>query len=122
MDWQEIERRLKMEILPGRTYILKADGKQRRRVISNNGHKISMQTGSRRTQTKAITHEMIKHAFDILKEKGRFDSNDFRVRFDKEYLAGQCRFSMTGGVLVELGIADIVPAQSGERCNYILIP
>ena len=78
-----------------------------------------MQTGAKSSQTKAITYSMIRYAFDTLSTKGSFDSTDFRVRFKAEYVAAPCRFSMTGGVLVELGLADLVPTSNEGVCRYV---
>jgi hypothetical protein len=76
-----------------------------------------MRTGKR--QSKAITYEMIEYAFDVLQRTGRFDSRDFRSRFAAEYAAAPCRYSMTGGVLVEVGVATIVPGEGDEECHYL---
>jgi len=121
-DWSELERRIEREIKQDSSRILKCNGIERRRVTSNNNHKIGMQTGSRPNQTKAITYEMVEFAFNTLLSKGRFDSKDFRKRFDAKYRAGPCRFSMTGGILVELGVAKIVPAEKEEDCCYMRTP
>jgi hypothetical protein len=117
-DWSELEERIKKEIKPNSSYILKCDGIGRRRVTSNKNRKIGMQTGSTPNQTKAITYEMVEFAFGMLLSNGRFDSRDFRDQFKAKYKAGPCRFSMTGGVLVELDVAEIVPAENEEACYY----
>lgn len=118
-NWSELEKRIEKEIGPNYTCILKCDGVGRRRVISNKNRKIGMQTGSTPNQTKAITYGMLEYAFNTLMSKGHFDSGDFRSQFEAKYKAGPCRFSMTGGVLVELGVADIIPAENEEDCYYI---
>jgi hypothetical protein len=83
---------------------------------------IVMQTGVNTRQTKAITHDMIRHAFETLMQRGRFNSKDFRRRFHAEYEAAPCRFSMTGGVLVELGVAQLLPANRGGEAVYVRNP
>ena len=122
MNWQELEERIQTGIIPRRSRILKADGKGRRLVTSNRGRKIGMRTGIKTTQSKAITYDMIEFAFETLSAKGRFDSTDFRTRFKDEYNAAPCRFSMTGGVLVELGLSNIVPSPNEEACYYTKNP
>lgn len=118
MTWQELQHRIQLEIRPNHSSILKSDGVERRPVTSNNGNKIGMRTGVKSPQSKAITYEMIRYAFEVLSAKGRFDSEDFRIHFNREYEAAPCRFSMTGGILVELGLATILPSQDDERCCY----
>lgn len=122
MTWQEIEHRLHLEIRPGSSSILKADGRERRTVTSNRGRRIGMRTGVTTKQTKAIDYDMIRDAFETLMLRGRFDSADFRRRFRRAYDAAPCRFSMTGGVLVELGLASLEPAERGEEAVYIRSP
>jgi len=117
MNWQQLEQRIKNEIEPGRTAILKSNGDERRIVTSNDGRTIRMRTGVETDSDKAISYEMIKSAFETLIEKGKFDSVDFRAQFSKEYRNAPCRYSMTGGVLVELGVAQRVPFDK-KRCTY----
>jgi hypothetical protein len=54
--------------------------------------------------------------------EGSFDSTDFRARFNDEYNAAPCRFSMTGGILVELGMANLVPGLNEKTCRYTKKP
>lgn len=122
MNWQELEKRVQTEIRPHRSRILKADGKGRRLVTSNRGRKIGMRTGVKTSQSKAITYDMIKYAFETLSTKGSFDSTDFCACFNDEYDAAPCRFSMTGGILVELDVAKIVPSANEETCHYTKKP
>lgn len=119
IDWPELEERIKSRIEPNTSYILKCDGVGRRRVTSNNGHKIGMQTGSTPHQTKAITYEMIEFAFNTIMRNERFNSQKFCEQFKDQYEAGPCRFSMTGGILVELEVAALMPAQNEDDCYYI---
>jgi len=121
MTWNIIEQKLKNNIIPKRTKILKCDGAGRRLVVSNDGVKIGMETGLQTAQTKAITYEMIKNAYESLIGKGRFDSSDFRKKYQSEYEAGPCRYSMVGGVLVELGVARLMSAVSSRSCYYVKI-
>lgn len=121
MTWNTIEQKLKSNIIPKRTKILKSDGTGRRLVVSNDGAKIGMETGVQTTQTKAITYDMIKNAYETLIGKGRFDSSDFRKKYRSEYEAGPCRYSMVGGVLVELGVARLMSAGSKRSCYYLKI-
>ncbi|HPD60300.1 MAG TPA: hypothetical protein PKV48_00865 [Thermodesulfobacteriota bacterium] len=121
MTWNIIEQELKSSIIPKRTRILKCDGTGRRLVVSNDGVKIGMETGVQTAQTKAITYDMIKNAYETLIGKGRFDSRDFRKKYQSEYEAGPCRYSMVGGVLVELGVARLMSAGSSRSCYYLKI-
>lgn len=88
-------------------------------VTSNSGQTIGMRTGVATRHTKTISYEMLRHAFDTLQAQGRFDSTDFRARFGAEYRSAPCRYSMTGGVLVEVGVAVLVPADAEEGCHYL---
>ncbi len=122
MTRADIESRILREIQPGKTCILKSDGREARKVTANANQKISMRVGVRTKQTKAISYEMVRHAYETLKIKGRYDSSDFREKFDQEYTAAPCRFSMTGGILVELDLARIMPAKRGLPAYYTLRP
>src|SRR2546426_6672518 len=122
MSWTDAEKRIRTRIVPGGSGIMKCDGVTRRAVISNVGEKISMRTGVGTKNTKAITYSMLRHAFDILESTGRFDSADFRTRFDAEYRAAPCRYSMTGGILVEIGLATIRPGPGTGECCYVASP
>ena len=122
IDWPELEKRIKRQIKPKSSRILKCDGIERWRVTSNNGHKIGMQIGSTPHQTKAITYEMIKLAFDTVMNNEQFNSHKFRERYKDQYEAGPCRFSMAGGILVELGVATLMPADTEDDCYYIKKP
>lgn len=97
--------RIQNSIIPGTTKILKADGKSHRLVTSNGEGKIRMRTGVKTNYTKRITYDMIYYALDTLNNRGCFESSDFRKRFSNEYNSAPCRFSMIGGILVELGLA-----------------
>jgi len=121
MTWNIIEQKLKSRIIPKHTRILKSDGTGRRLVVSNDGVKIGMETGVQTAQTKAITYDMIRNAYETLVGKGRFDSSDFRKKYQREYEAGPCRYSMVGGVLVELGVARLMSARSNRSCYYLKI-
>jgi hypothetical protein len=78
-----------------------------------------MRTGVETDSKKSISYEMIRYAFETLLKKGGFYSQDFRDRFGQEYGNATCRYSMTGGVLVELGIAQRIPI-TRNRCYYKL--
>ena len=78
-----------------------------------------MRTGVNTDQSKTVTYEMIEYAYETLIRTGRFDSANFRARFKDQYAAGPCRFSMTGGILVELGIAEIEPSEDQTTCSYV---
>ena len=118
MKWPEAEARIRVQIIAGSTAILKCDGVRRRPVTSNTAVSIGMQTGVTTKQTKTITYRMLRHAFEVLQTKGRFDSGDFRLKFENEYIAAPCRYSMTGGILVEIEAATLVRGLS-EGCYYL---
>ena len=120
MEWTEAEQRIREQIVPG-TGVLKCNGLSRRDVISNRPDRIVMRTGVKTAQTKTVSYAMLKHAFDVLQATGRFDSADFRRKFQKEYVAAPCRYSMTGGVLVEVGVARLEPGLSDRSCRYIAV-
>jgi len=116
MNWQELNQRIRVEIQPGHQGILKCKGNKRRPIISNDGHKIAMRTGVTTNTVHTISYRMIRYAFEKLSKNGTFDSADFRARFRREYQNATCRYSMVGGVLVEMGIAQRHPA--GNSCYY----
>jgi hypothetical protein len=121
MAWKIVEQKIKSRIIPQKTRILKCDGASRRLVVSNDGLRIGMQTGVQTAQTKAITYDMIKNAYETLIRKGRFDSSDFRKKYQNEYESAPCRYSMVGGVLVELEVARLISVGSRRSCHYIKI-
>jgi hypothetical protein len=118
MNWSDAERMIQTTIIAGSTKILKCNGRERRAVTSNDGTKIGMRTGATTTQSKAISYEMLRHALEILQKKGTFDSTDFKQKFEEAYERGPCRYSMTGGVLVEIGAATLVSNEDESSCTY----
>jgi hypothetical protein len=119
MNWAKVELLIRKRIIPRETEVLKCDGVERRQVTSNRGDKIGMRTGVTSFQTKAISYEMLCYAFETLQTTGRFDSRAFRSKFSEEYAAAPCRYSMTGGVLVEVGVATLVAGDSEDGCYYL---
>lgn len=117
MTWQAAEMLIQTTIVPASAGILKCSGTDRRCIISNDGRVILMRTGAVAGRNKETTYGMIKTAFELLKVTGRFDSNDFRKAYPKKYADGQCRYSMTGGVLVEIGVAVRI-VERKDRCHY----
>lgn len=114
MNWKQLERRLRSELGPAHRGILKCQGSDRRAIVSNNGNVIVMRTGI--NDTHSISYEMIHYAFNILSTKEIFNSQDFRARFAKELADATCRYSMTGGILVELQLAQRII--KGKSCYY----
>jgi len=115
---QEMERRIQNEIIPGQTRILKAQGRERRLVISNKDREIRMKTGVKTNASKKITYDMVAFALKTISKRGCFKSEDFRAQFREEYCNGPCKFTMTGGVLVKLGIANREPGKKRGTCYY----
>jgi hypothetical protein len=105
MQWSGVEQRIRKQIIPGSRGILKCSGMERRSITSNTGEKIGMRTGVRTRATKAITYDMLEYAFGVLQRQGEFTCKDFRSKFPTEYANGPCRYSMTGGALVEVEVA-----------------
>jgi len=119
-DWEEVAEQIQRKLTPRHRGILKCQGDDRRDIVSNDGRTISMRTGVETNATKSITYQMIKHAFDRLKAGCVFDSLYFRKRYFREYRnRGSCLYSMVGGVLVELKLADRLP-KDGKSCYYAL--
>lgn len=119
MKWSQVAQRIRTQVVAGRTSVLKCDGIERRAVTSNTGQRIGMRTGVATRHTKAITYDMLRYGFEVLQARGKFDSADFRAKFSTEYQAAPCRYSTTGGVLVEVGVAILVPGDAEERCHYL---
>ncbi len=120
MTWPVAQRRIATTIQPGSCAILKCDGAGRRPVTASDSKTISMRTGVKTTQTKTISYEMLEYAMTVLNRTGRFTSANFRERFGREYADAPCRFSMTGGILVEIGAATLVPGSREGSCSYEL--
>ncbi len=116
MNWTEVEINIRRKIKPGSQGILKCLGNVRRPIISNDGNIIRIKTGIKSNRTKTISYEMIQFAFNRIIENEKFDSQYFRSRFSKEYKNGSCIYSIVGGVLVEMGVAQRHP--KGNSCYY----
>jgi hypothetical protein len=119
LNWQQLQERIVREIQPNHQGILKCKGDERRAILSNNGDKIVIRTGVETTATKNISFEMIHFAFDKLMKREDFDSAYYRTRFEKEYKDGQCRYSIVGGILIEMDIAERHP-KGKNSCVYRL--
>ncbi|MBM3150789.1 MAG: hypothetical protein FJZ96_01065 [Chloroflexi bacterium] len=117
MTWQQLEKRIRSEIQPGHRGILKCRGNDRRSIIANNGNEISIRTGVKTDNAKSVTYEMIKYAYDIITCGKIFDSTYYQNRYSKEYRDGQCRYSIVGGILVEMGEAERIPSGTNS-CLY----
>lgn len=114
MDWEQLRNSIYSEIQPGHRGLLKCQGEKRRAIISNDGNKISIQTGK---YSKTITYEMIQYAFNKIEIDGEFDSKYFRKKYTKEYDIASCRYSMVGGVLVELDLVERI-SNGKNSCIY----
>jgi hypothetical protein len=118
MTWNQLQQRIQSQIKPDHRGILKCRGNERRAIVSNNGQKIVMIKGKITRQSASISYEMIRYAFAIIIKSKKFDSKDFRAKFPKKYASADCRYSMTGGVLVEMGVG--IRVKSGNGCYYEL--
>jgi hypothetical protein len=118
MKWKELKKRILKKITSDHRGILKCKCNERRSIVSNDGHKVVMKTGINTRASHSITYEMIYYAFEKLAKKEVFDSPYFRKRFEKEYKNAPCRYSMTGGILVEMGVANRHPTR--KSCYYTL--
>jgi len=103
ISWKEISKRIDGEINPG-TKIPDTRGNNRE-VTKKVGSRIYMRTGVKTNNEKHITKEMVQYAYDIIKNGGVFTRGKLEKTFPKEYKQGGCVFSMTGGILVKLGVA-----------------
>ncbi len=120
-DWKEVEKRIKSKLTPQHRGILTYHGNARRKIVSNDGQIIRMWTGKNNTKPiKPITYQMIKYAFDRLRGGCIFNSPYFRLSYEREYRNGSCRYSMVGGILVELKLAT--RHRIGKKsCYYVPI-
>lgn len=118
MKWEELKKQIQTELTPNHRGVLKCKCDERRLIVSNDGEKIVMRTGIKTETSYSITYGMIRYAFEKLARNEVFDSPYFRKRFDKEYKNAPCRYSMTGGVLVAMGVANRHP--TGRGCYYTL--
>jgi len=104
MTWQDVERKIRREISIGEK-IPKARGGARP-VTRIFGNRIYMDVGKSDVHEKFTTFDMLKLAYETIESGKTFRSSDFSKRFPKEYKTGPCVFSMTGGILVKLNIAE----------------
>lgn len=116
MKWKDLEKRIRIELIPGHRGILKCRGNARCAIVSNDGQTIGMRTGVETDSAHTISYEMIKYAFERLNRNKTFDSQYFRLRFSQGYQNATCRYSMVGGTLVEVGVARRHP--KGNSCYY----
>ncbi|HZX44544.1 MAG TPA: hypothetical protein VFF28_02565 [Candidatus Nanoarchaeia archaeon] len=65
-----------------------------------------MHTGIITLSEKYITKEMIQYAYNQLDSAKIFTSKGLADNFPHEYSQGACVYSMTGGILELLGIAE----------------
>jgi len=77
-----------------------------------------MDVGDKTVQRKSITYNMIQYAYDRLRGGCFFDSIYFCKHYQTEWNKGPCIFSMTGGILVELKLADR-HQKDGRSCFYV---
>lgn len=117
MTWQQLENRIRSEIQPNHKGILKCRGDERRPVVSNDGKEITMRTGVKTNSSKSITYEMIKFAFEKIESGEDFDSSYYQKHYPNEYINGPCRYSMVGGILVEMEEAERIPV-GRNSCIY----
>lgn len=117
MNWDKLEEKIRTEIQPDHRGILKCRGDERRHIVSNRGDEIVMRTGVKTDAAKAITYEMIRFAYNKIVSGEDFDSVSYQQRYPKEYKDGQCRYSIVGGILVEMGEAERIPFGTNS-CVY----
>ena len=117
MDWLQLEKKIRAEIQPGHRGILKCRGDERRSIISNRGNEISVRTGVKTDAVKIVTYEMIKFAYERITSGRDFDSDYYKSRYPKEYRDGGCRYSIVGGILVEMGVAER-KSDGANSCVY----
>ncbi len=117
MTWQQLKERILTEIQPSHQGILKCRGDKRRSIVSNDGNKILIKTGVKPNTAKPITYEMIKFAYDKISSGEDFDSAYYQNRYANEYHNGPCRYSIVGGILVEMAEAERIPF-GGNSCIY----
>lgn len=107
-DWDKVKKDIQ-KLNSEHDGILKCRGDKRRDIISTDDQGIRIKTGVKSKTTKLIPYDMIKYGFDRLKAGCIFDSPCFH----EEYPGNDCRYSIVGGILVELGLADRIP------CYYV---
>jgi len=116
-DWEEVAKRIQSKLTPRHRGILKCRGTARRKIVSNDGQTISVRRGRKTKATCLIDYCMIKYAFDRLRSGCIFDSPYFRQSYERKYLNSPCLYSMIGGILKELGLANRYP-KGGKSCYY----
>ena len=109
MTWQQLKKRIQTEIQPNHQGILKCRDDERRSIVSNDGNKIRIRTGVKTDAAKSITYDMIKFAYEKISSGEDFDSACYQNRYPNEYNNGPCRYSIVGGILVEMGEARRIP-------------
>ena len=104
LTWEEVSRMITEKIKIG-TDIPKPGGGSRQ-VTRIDGERIYQRTGVTTDAEKYINKRMIKHAFIKINFGEKFISDDLALNFPNDYRQGDCVFSMTGGILEYLGIAE----------------
>ena len=79
-DLATMKKRIQTEIQPNHQGILKCRDDERRSIVSNDGNKIRIRTGVKKTDAaKSITYDMIKFAYEKISSGEDFDSACTRI-------------------------------------------
>ena len=115
MTYEDISRRMEEVMVVG-AEIPKTYGGSRpiTRIFDN---RIYMRTGVKTQHEKYVTWDMILFAYEHLPTG--FDSEMLANQFPQEFSQGTCVFSMTGGLLVALGLARCI--RRGNRYRYVSV-
>jgi len=118
-EWNEISKKIDEQISVG-IQVPKTNS-EFRKVTRRVENRIYMRTGVKTEAEKYTTKEMIQYAYTIMSQGGEFTSEKLIARFPNEYSNGSCVFSMTGGILVLLGVARCIKNPSGRGVAYVSI-
>jgi len=80
--------------------------------IDDSVGRIQMRTGVKTNARRYVTKEMIQWAYNKIQSGEKFNAKDLAKEFPKECSQGDCVFSMTGGILVLLGVAEYSPTHN----------
>ena len=114
-NWDQVSKIIDERIVPG-VEIPKRDGGTRTVTKVNESGRIYMKTGVKTDAQKYTTKKMIKFAYETMLSGRPFTSRALKSKFPREYNQGGCVFSMTGGILEFIGIAEY----NSEKKGYIL--
>jgi hypothetical protein len=114
MIWEDFSKKIDKEVTVG-IKVPKTD-EGYRPVTKIRNSRIYMRTGVITEVEKYTNKEIIQYAYEKILSGEYFTSKDLKAKFPKEFRQGSCVFSMTGGILMLLGVAEL--KKNKNQCYY----